>query len=79
MSSGLMDFGEGAFSGGLAGAQMGGENPYAIVGGDLLGGNRSFFGGKDERDLQNRMNKLAFAQNKQSRPIDKSFRQRKPS
>lgn len=57
---GLMDFGTGAFQGGVAGAKMSGGNPYATAAGALGMGALSFFGGAPQRRLEARNNALAF-------------------
>ncbi|HLP29760.1 MAG TPA: hypothetical protein VK465_08705 [Fibrobacteria bacterium] len=57
-SEGLMDFGGGAFAGGLAGAKASGGNPYAIAGGAIAMGAMSYFGGAPQRRLEKKVNKL---------------------
>jgi hypothetical protein len=57
---GLLDFGEGFFSGGTAGAKMSGGNPY-VTGAAAAGmGLISYFGGAPQRRLEKKANKLSL-------------------
>jgi hypothetical protein len=54
----LIDFGQGFFSGGMAGAKMSGGNPL-VTGASALGlGTISYFGGESQRRLEKKNNAL---------------------
>ena len=55
---GLLDFGQGFFSGGLAGAKMSGGNPLATSLSALGMGAVSYFGGAKQRRLEGKVNRL---------------------
>lgn len=57
---GLMDFGSGAFQGGVAGAKASGGNPYATAAGALGLGALSYFGGAPQRRLEKKANALSI-------------------
>lgn len=59
---GLMDFGEGFLSGGMAGAKMSGGNPVATGLGAVGMGALSYFGGASNRRLEKKVNQKSMLQ-----------------
>lgn len=58
---GLIDFGEGLFSGGTAGYKMSGGNPAVTAASALGMGAMSYFGGARQRRTEAKNNRLALA------------------
>lgn len=57
-SEGLMDFGTGAFQGGMAAGMASGGNPVAMGAGAVGMGVLSYFGGAPQRRLEKKVNTL---------------------
>lgn len=59
-AEGLMDFGTGAFNGGMAGAKASGGNPWVTGGSALALGALSYFGGAPQRRTEKKANALSL-------------------
>jgi hypothetical protein len=58
---GLLDFGQGLFSGAKTGHDVGGGNPWVTGASALTMGALSYFGGASQRNMERKANKLAIA------------------